>query len=115
MSEAATDTRQLIVDTAERIFSDHCDKQLIDTAETGEFADELWQLIASNGFTQLGTSGTTAADLYAFLKACGRFAVPLPLAETLLVNLWLGDDVGVSSIGELVDGRLEPSVEVAPE
>ncbi len=104
MSEAQ-DTRQLILDTAEKIFSDHCDKNLLDQAEQGQFAQTLWQQIAANGFNQLGTdaSGTTAEDMFAFIQQCGRFAAPLPLAETLLVNAWCGPGEGVYSIG-LVDG-----------
>ena len=44
------DTQQLIQDTATKIFSDHCDKALLDRTETGEFASELWQQITANGF-----------------------------------------------------------------
>ena len=84
------DTRQLIEDTATKIFSDHCDKALLDRSERGEFADALWQQITANGFHQIGeaASGTTAADTFAFLKVCGRFAVPLPMGEILLGYSW---------------------------
>ena len=102
------DTRQLILDTAVKIFSDHCDKALWDAAEQGEFAHALWQQVAENGFHLLGTdaSGTDAADLFAFLKVCGRYAVPLPMAEVLLANVWLTqagktasalDSIGIAS------------------
>ena len=85
------DTRQLIIDTAEKIFADHCQKSLLDSAEKGIFPQDLWGKIVANGFHQLGSagSGTDAADLYAFLKVCGRFSVPLPMAEVLLSNQWL--------------------------
>ena len=39
--DAALETRQLIVDTATKIFTDHCDKALLDSAEAGEFAGEV--------------------------------------------------------------------------
>jgi alkylation response protein AidB-like acyl-CoA dehydrogenase len=99
------DTRQLIVDTAEKIFADHCDKGLLDAAERGEFARALWSLIDENGFTKLGTpeSGTDAADMYAFIKECGRYAVPVPIAETLVANQWCPGTDGVCSIGVLCD------------
>ena len=86
------DTSQLIVDTAEKIFADHCDKALLDATEQGAFPADLWQQIVDNGFHQLGSanSGTETRDLFAFLKVCGRFAVPLPMAEILLANQWLG-------------------------
>ena len=47
-------TQQLIEDTATKIFSDHCDKALLDRCEQGDFADDLWQQIIANGFHQLG-------------------------------------------------------------
>ena len=99
------DTQQLIQDTATKIFSDHCDKALLDRSESGEFASELWQQITANGFHQLGdaASGTTAADTYAFLKVCGRFAVPLPMSEIILGHSWgigsLAPCAGLISIG----------------
>lgn len=97
-------TQQIILDTAQRIFSDHCDKSLLDTAEQGVFPQPLWEQIAQNGFNQLGTqdSGTTAQDMFAFILQCGQFAVPLPMAETLLVNRWLTAGEGLYSIGRVV-------------
>ena len=104
------DTRQLIIDTAEKIFADHCQKGLLDAAEQGTFPQDLWGKIVENGFHQLGSaaSGTDAADLYAFLKVCGRYSVPLPMAEVLLSNQWLASRAietssNFASIGRLND------------
>lgn len=112
MSEEQT-THQLIVDTAVKIFTDHCDKPLLDRAEKGEFPDALWQQITENGFDQLGSvsSGTSVQDMFAFVQQCGRFAVPMPIADTLLVNRWCESESaaatatsgGLYAIG-LVDG-----------
>ena len=101
------ETRQLILDTAGKIFSDNCDKPLLDRAETGEFPQALWDLVQQNGFDQLGTaaSGTSADDLFAFVQVCGRHAVPLPLSETLIVNRWL-ESGALSSFGEVVDDQI---------
>ena len=83
------ETLQIILDTAEKIFADYCDKTLLDEAERGDFPHRLWQQVSQNGFDRLGApnSGTDAQDMYALIKQSGRFAVPLPLAETLLVQL----------------------------
>ena len=98
------DTSQLIIDTAEKIFTDHCDKSLWDATEQGAFPSDLWQQLVENGFHQLGSanSGTETKDLFAFLKVCGRYAAPLPMAEILLANCWLGASApaqGFASIG----------------
>ena len=37
------ETSQLIVETAEKIFTDHCDKSLWDATEQGAFPTKLWQ------------------------------------------------------------------------
>ncbi len=105
------DTSQLIVDTAEKIFADHCDKALLDATEQGAFPADLWQQIVDNGFHQLGSanSGTETRDLFAFLKVCGRFAVPLPMAEILLANQWLGANApaqGFATIGLQAEGSV---------
>ncbi len=107
MSEAQS-TQQLILDTAGRIFNDHCNKPLLDRAEQGHLAETLWGQIAENGFNLLGTadSGTSAQDMFAFIQLCGNHAVPLPIAETLLVNRWCGPGDGLFSVGEVADGRI---------
>ncbi len=105
------DTETLIIESAERIFSDHVDKALLDKCEQGAFAEALWQQIVDQGFHLLGSpdSGTEAADLFAFLKICGRFAVPLPMAEVLLANRWMAAkdsvlrSIGIQHNGGVID------------
>jgi acyl-CoA dehydrogenase len=85
------DTRQLIVDTATRIFTDHVDKAVRDRAESGAFPEALWRVLDENGVTALGDAGgeTQLADAFAVLRVAGRYAVPGPLAEHLLARrLW---------------------------
>ncbi|MEM8765942.1 MAG: acyl-CoA dehydrogenase [Pseudomonadota bacterium] len=94
-------TRTLLLDTADRIFADHCDKSLLDAAERGEFPEDLFSLVRENGFQQLAmvSSGVDLADALAVLTTAGHHAAPLPLAEMLLANRWLDDDAGLTSVG----------------
>jgi len=94
-------TRQMLLDTAEKIFSDHCDKALLDAAEQGEFPQAVYDLIIEGGFQLLATpeSGVDLADALAVLNVAGQYALPLPLAEMLLANRWLGGDGAFASIG----------------
>ena len=87
---------QMLADAAERIFRDQCTKTALDAAESGQFPARLWQLLCENGFQlmALPDSGAELADLFAVLRVAGRFAVPLPLAEALLANRWLGGEGG---------------------
>jgi alkylation response protein AidB-like acyl-CoA dehydrogenase len=93
--------RQMLLDTAEKIFADHCDKPLLDSAEQGVFPDSLKGLILDGGFQQLAMtgSGVELPDALAVLRVAGRFALPLPLAEMLLANRWLGSDAHFASVG----------------
>ncbi len=95
------DTRGLLLDTATRIFSDHCDKALLDAAETGEFPERLFGLIRENGFHGLAMTASEVPLIESFLvlKVAGRFALPLPLAEILLGNRWLDRDDRLIAIG----------------
>ena len=98
-----SEQRELIVDTAERLFGDLVDKAVLDAAEAGEWPAALQDALRDNGFLELGSaaSGTGADELFAFIEVAGRHAVPLPLADTLLANNWLGTVDGASGIGVL--------------
>lgn len=102
------DMQALITDNINRIFSDWVDKDLLDSAEGGEFPQQLWDVFCENGFHQLAKvdSGASLEDVFALLKVAGKYAVPLPLAETLLGNRWLDSEENtVVSIGEkIADG-----------
>ncbi|MDH3644132.1 MAG: acyl-CoA dehydrogenase family protein [Gammaproteobacteria bacterium] len=101
-------TQQILIDSAERIFADHCDKPLQDLAETGEFPAELWQVLKDNGFAELANvdSGFELADVFAVLKVAGRYGVPLPLAESLLGNRWLAQSGRLASVGVSIGGEV---------
>ncbi len=98
-------TRQMLTDSAERIFADHCTKALLDGAQEGEFPGDLWAVLKENGFAELATSdsGFELGEAFAVLKVEGRHAAPLPLAEIMLGNRWLGSADRLVSVG-LVDG-----------
>ena len=86
----------LIAQTAERIFADHVDKDLLDRAEapaSGVFPDALWRVVQDAGLHLVGRpdSGSDLGDLFGLLKVAGRHALPLPLAEVLVANAVLPD------------------------
>lgn len=96
------ETRQLIVETAERIFLDLCTKELVDDAENGAFPDALWSALEESGLTlaavpeNLGGSGGTLGDAFAVLRLAGAYAAPIPVAETVLAAwllTWAGQPV----------------------
>src|SRR3984893_15722193 len=84
----------IIVDTATRIFADLCEPQTVNAAEEGSWPEELWNALEESGLTltgvpdNLGGAGAEMIDGFAVLRVAGRFAAPVPIAETLLAG-WL--------------------------
>lgn len=95
-----SDTTEMIVEAATRLFSAQCTPRVLADAGQGIFPAALWSAIEDNGWASMlaaeahGGIAATPADAVAVLRAAGRHAVPLPLAETL-VGRWLLSKAGV--------------------
>jgi len=92
----------IVVETAARIFSDLGDPWAVNRAKDESWKASLWQALVDNGLTLAwvpeahGGSGASLADGFDVLGVAGRFAAPVPLAETLLAG-WLLARAGISS------------------
>src|ERR1700682_6526952 len=82
-----TDT--LVLDAADRLFADQATPALVNAAENGEWPKGLWQGIDGAGFPDALGALADLPDALAVLRAAGRHAVPLPLAETMLARFAL--------------------------
>jgi len=86
-------TDNIIVDTATRIFQDLCEAATINDAEKGVWPKALWDALDESGLPlawvpeNLGGAGAT-------MRVAGRFAAPVPLAETLMAG-WLLAHAGI--------------------
>jgi acyl-CoA dehydrogenase len=86
------ESRQLILDTVERVLQDHCDKDLVDQAEQGVWPLKLWQNLEQTGLTlasideAAGGGGGETIDGLNVIRTAARFAAPLPLAETFIAS-----------------------------
>jgi len=96
-------TRDLIIDTATRIFSDGCDHAVVEAAQDGVWPAALWNTLAENGLLEIGLaeSGTGLGELFEFLRVSGRYAVPLPLLDCLLAQVVLGKPAPTTAFAEL--------------
>jgi alkylation response protein AidB-like acyl-CoA dehydrogenase len=89
-----SDIQNLIIETATRLFADHCDHKTLQLAEQGTWPAEFWTVLEENGLTQaslpesLGGAGGSLSDAFTVLRIAGQFAVPLPIAETYLAS-WM--------------------------
>jgi acyl-CoA dehydrogenase len=92
----------IIVDTATKIFQNLCEADTINKAEKGEWPTALWDALEESYLPltwvpdDLGGAGAEIADGFAVLRVAGRFAAPVPIAETLLAG-WLLAQAGIES------------------
>ena len=119
------EAESLVRDAATRIFQDLGDPQSLNNAADDAWRAPLWSALEEAGLTtawvsdELGGAGAGIGAGFAVLRVAGEFAVPLPLAETLLAG-WLLEQGGIVMPGgamtvaptrradkiSLVDGKL---------
>jgi len=96
------DSGNPVADTAARILADVCDPQTVNKAAGDAWKAPAWAALEEAGLTlawvpeALGGAGAELADGFAVLRQAGRFAAPLPLAETLLAG-WLLSRAGIAA------------------
>jgi alkylation response protein AidB-like acyl-CoA dehydrogenase len=87
-------SQQLLQDAATRVFRERFGAPLLRRAAQGEWLGSEWAALEELGLPQMmageadGGSGFGIRDALGIVALTGTFAVPLPLAETLLAN-WL--------------------------
>ena len=97
-----TESDHIVAETAARIFADLADPQTINRARDGAWKEPLWRALADAGLPLAwvpeaqGGAGASLADGFAILGAAGRYALPVPLAETLIAG-WLLARAGIAA------------------
>jgi len=93
MSAFAAD--DLVAETVDRLLLDLCSPEVVEHAEAEGWAPDLWHAFSESGFPWVsvpdtaGGSGGTLGDAAAILHAIGRYAAPVPVAETGMLAGWL--------------------------
>jgi acyl-CoA dehydrogenase len=123
------ETRDMLLETAERFFTERCGREVVNGVEKGVWPADLWQEIEEMGLPLIavpedkGGTGGTLGDTLALLRVAGAHAVPVPLAETALANLLIAAADGEPRPGPvalvlgsltLTGGRLSGKVERVP-
>jgi acyl-CoA dehydrogenase len=102
MRNAVAESENIVAETAEKIFADLADAQTINRDKEGKWKGPLWKALTEAGLPlawvpeDCGGSGASLAEGFGVLSAAGRFAVAVPLAETMLAG-WLLAQAKVSS------------------
>src|SRR5262245_6706841 len=123
------ETRDMLLETADRFFTERCGRDVVNSVEKGIWPADLWKEIEEMGLPLIavpedkGGVGGTLADLLALLRMAGSHAVPVPLAETALANLLVAAAGGEPKPGpaalvlgnlSLSGGRVSGKVERVP-
>jgi acyl-CoA dehydrogenase len=99
---SVTESDNIVAETAARIFADLADPQTINRARDTVWKTPLWRALEDAGLPlawvpeKTGGAGASLADGFAILGVAGRFALPVPLAETLLAG-WLLSRAGIKA------------------
>jgi acyl-CoA dehydrogenase len=96
------ESSHIVAETAARIFADLADPQAINHAQDGAWRAPLWRAVSDAGLTlawvpeEHGGAGAGLADGFEILQVAGRFALSIPLGETLLAG-WLLSRAGIAA------------------
>src|SRR6201986_4597298 len=111
---AVADSENIVVETAEKIFADLADVQAVTSDKAGAWKAPLWQALAEAGLSlswvseECGGAGASLADGFGVLGAAGRFAIAVPLAETMLAGWLLAQAEMSSPDGEMTVAPASP-------
>src|SRR5436189_1568117 len=104
---AVAESDNIVAETAEKIFADLADAQTINRDNKGAWKAPLWQALTEAGLPlswvgeDYGGSGASLAEGFSVLSVAGRFAVAVPLAETMLAGWLLAEGKISSPDGEM--------------
>ena len=112
----------VLYDSFDRLLTDISTPRVIRDIESGGATDTLWQQIAESGFAdamvaeEAGGAGLGLSDAFGLFFLCGRHALPVPLAQTMIARRVLalnGIDIpdGPIAISPLPVGHTEARIE----
>jgi acyl-CoA dehydrogenase len=113
------ESENIVAETAERIFSDLADPQTINHDKQGSWKAPLWQALTEAGLPlswvpeDCGGSGASMAEGFSVLSAAGRFAIAVPLAETMLAGWLLAQAKIASPDGPMTVAPASPKDRIA--
>ena len=113
------ESENIVAETAEKIFSDLADAQTINNDRKGSWKAPLWQALTDAGLPlswvpeDCGGSGASVAEGFSVLSAAGRFAIAVPLAETMLAGWLLSQAKTPSPDGAMTVAPASPKDRIA--
>jgi acyl-CoA dehydrogenase len=116
---AVAESENIVAETAEKIFADLADAQTVNNDKKGGWKAPLWQALTEAGLPlswvpeDCDGSGASLAEGFSVLSAAGRFALAVPLAETMLAGWLLSQSNIASPAGEMTVVPASPRDRIA--
>jgi len=91
----------MFAEAIEDILQDNCTPAVVRQIEKGHSSAELWRAIENAGFLDLllteerGGAALSLPELFPILSCLGRFAVPLPLGQSIVARAFLGSGISL--------------------
>ena len=109
-----SESENIVVETAEKIFGDLADAQTINHDKEGKWKAPLWKALSEASLPlswvpeECGGSGASLAEGFGVIGAAGRHAIAVPLAETMLAGWLLAQAKIPSPEGEMTVAPASP-------
>jgi acyl-CoA dehydrogenase len=114
----------LLTDALKQLLDDQCTPAVVRAIEGGEGAEALWSQIEESGFPDAllpeeeGGAGLALAAAFPLFELCGSYAVPVPLAHTMLARALLASagvarpagGIAIAATGTVPFGRVADHV-----
>ncbi len=113
------ESENIVAETAEKIFADLADAQTINNDKKGSWKAPLWQALTEAGLPlswvpeDCNGSGASLAEGFSVLSSAGRFAIAVPLAETMLAGWLLSQSKLASPEGMMTVAPASPKDRIA--
>jgi acyl-CoA dehydrogenase len=102
-----SEMQELIIETTSKLMERFSSKEVVNDAENGQWASELWDHLDEYGMMtvaipeELGGNGGDYSDAFSILRLAGKHSAPIPIAETYIAN-WLISGLGESVSTEII-------------
>jgi len=114
-----SESDSIVAETAARIFADLADPQTINSAKDDAWKAPLWTALEESGLTlawvpdDLGGAGAEVSDGFEVISVAGRYAAPVPIAETLIAGWLLAQARIASPSGMMTIAPIRPKERLA--
>ncbi|MRG84857.1 acyl-CoA dehydrogenase family protein [Salinibacillus xinjiangensis] len=92
-----SEMQEMIMESTEKILKEYSKKEIVNEAENGIWAKELWDNLEAYGMLKVAVpeelmgNGGDQYDAFSILYLIGKYSAPIPLAENYIVNKLLMD------------------------